>query len=93
VSRDDRALTLEVQVVPRASREQIGPKVAGRLKVRLTAAPTDGAANEALVRALATAIGVPRRQVTIIAGATSRKKTVRIEGASREAVEQLGASR
>jgi hypothetical protein len=80
------ALVFDVQVVPRASRERVGPVVGDRLKVQLTAAPVDGAANQALRGALARALGVAPRQVSILRGETSRKKTVRVEGAASAAL-------
>ena len=49
------------------------------LKVRVRAAPTDGEANDALVRVLAKAVGVPPRTVTLLQGAAGRLKTFRIE--------------
>jgi uncharacterized protein (TIGR00251 family) len=48
------------------------------LKVRLQAPPVEGAANDALVALLAERLGVPRRAVRVVAGATSRAKTVEI---------------
>lgn len=77
---------LEVQVVPRASRERVGPLVGERIKVQLTAPPVDGAANEALVALLARALGVPRRQVHIVRGERGRKKTVHVAGAQLNAL-------
>lgn len=50
------------------------------MAVRLAAAPSDGAANEALVRLLAKALGVARRDVTLASGATSRLKRLHISG-------------
>jgi uncharacterized protein YggU (UPF0235/DUF167 family) len=50
------------------------------LKARVRAAPTDGEANDALVRLLAKTLGVAPRQVTLAGGATARVKRVRIEG-------------
>ena len=50
----------------------------------LTAAPVDGAANEALVALLAERLGVPKRQVVIVRGATSRQKVVEIVDVSLE---------
>jgi uncharacterized protein (TIGR00251 family) len=84
------AQLLLVQVVPRASRDRIGPRVGDRLKVQLTAPPVDGEANTALIRLLAKAIGVRKADVTIVAGETSRQKTVRVDGASPEALQALG---
>lgn len=61
----------------------------GRLKIAVTAPPVDGEANAAVIELLAKALGVPRRQVEVIAGASSRRKTVRIEGADAAVAELL----
>jgi uncharacterized protein (TIGR00251 family) len=87
--RGGDAILVDVKVVPRASRERIGPLVGDRLKVQLTAPPVEGAANEALRALLAAALGVPRRQVEIVRGETSRNKTVRLGGVPRAALERL----
>ncbi len=50
------------------------------LCVKLCAAPTDGAANDALIRLLAKTLGVARRDVTLASGATSRLKRLDIRG-------------
>lgn len=52
----------------------------GILKARLTAPPVDGAANEALVALLADRLHLPKRAIQIVRGATSRLKTVEIDG-------------
>jgi uncharacterized protein (TIGR00251 family) len=86
IRQAEDGLLLEVQVVPRASRERIGPLVGDRIKIQLTAPPVDGAANEALVALLARALAVPRRQVSIVRGERGRKKTVHIAGARSDAL-------
>ncbi len=48
--------------------------------MRIAAAPSDGAANDALVRLVAKALGVPRRDVTLASGATARLKRLHISG-------------
>ena len=53
------------------------------LKARVRAAPSEGAANAALGRVLAKALGVPLRDVAIVGGATSRIKRVKIAGDAR----------
>ncbi len=58
----------------------------GSLKVYVTAPPEDGRANEAVVETIAEWIGVKRRQVEIIAGATNRNKVVRITGVNPTAI-------
>ncbi|WP_454915879.1 DUF167 family protein [Xanthobacter sediminis] len=50
------------------------------LKVRVRAAPEDGAATAAVARVIAEALGVPASRVTLAAGATARLKTFRVDG-------------
>ena len=61
------------------------------LKVRLAAPPVDGAANDALVALLADELAVARRAVRIVAGASSRSKTVEVDGIDSDLVERLAA--
>lgn len=79
-------------VQPRASRNELAGLHDGCLKVRLTAPPVEGAANEALVRFIAEALGVPRRQVTVVAGSSGRRKILEIEGVSEAQLAALGAA-
>lgn len=66
---------------PRASRPAIaGWREDGALGVRVTAAPVEGAANEAARALLAEALGVRGAAVTILKGARSRDKVVRVTG-------------
>ena len=76
----DGAVTVDVLVHPRAARAAVGPVVGDRLRVAVTAPPVDGKANDAVVRALANALGVPRGAIEIVRGETGRRKTVRIAG-------------
>jgi hypothetical protein len=86
---DGDGVRFDVLVQPRASRARVGPLHGDRLKVAVTAPPVDGAANAAVIEALAHALGVPRRNVSIVAGASLRRKTVRVAGCGRAAVEAL----
>jgi uncharacterized protein (TIGR00251 family) len=85
-------LTFDVQVVPRASRVAVGPAVGDRLRVAVTAAPVEGAANAAVAEALAEAFGVRPRDVEIVRGHGSRRKTVRVAGAEAQVLARLLAS-
>lgn len=78
-------IRLVVQVQPRAARSELGGAHGGALKVRLAAPPVDGLANEALVRFLAERLGVPRRNVAIVAGETGRRKVVAVRGVGERA--------
>src|SRR5690349_3456839 len=86
VRESEGAVTFEAQVVPRASRDRLGPIHGDKLKVQLTAAPVDGAANEALIALVAKRLGVTRRDVTIVRGEASRNKTIRVAGVTRDAL-------
>jgi uncharacterized protein len=82
-------VTLSVYVQPRASRTAIAGQHGDDLKIRLAAAPVDNAANEALVEFIAQQLGIPKRNIRVLAGAASRRKTLEIEGASAEALGAL----
>ena len=84
-------MRVAVHVQPRASRSEIVGLHGQALKVRLQAPPVDGAANAALVALLADRLGLPRRAVRIVAGASSRAKTVEVEGTTEGAVRALVA--
>jgi uncharacterized protein (TIGR00251 family) len=72
--------TLPVRVHPGARRNAITGVHDGALKVSLTTPPTDGRANQALIAFLAGELRIPRARVTLLTGATSRSKTLRIAG-------------
>ncbi|HKY98410.1 MAG TPA: DUF167 domain-containing protein [Gemmatimonadaceae bacterium] len=71
-----------VHVQPRASRTEVAGVHGTALKVRLHSPPVDGAANEELVSFLASELGVAKRAVRIVAGQSSRGKTVEVDGIS-----------
>lgn len=77
----DGVLTFTIRVVPRSSRSGVAGEHDGALRVRVSAAPVDGAANEEVIKTLARALGVPRRNVEIASGHTSKVKQVRVSGA------------
>jgi uncharacterized protein YggU (UPF0235/DUF167 family) len=71
-------IRIVIRVRPGSSRLRVGGSYGpdGQLVVAVHAAPVDGAANEAVLQALATALGLRPRQVRIVSGATSRTKVV-----------------
>lgn len=71
-------LVLYCHIQPRASRDEFSGLHGERLKVRLKAPPVDGKANAQLLKFLAAAFGVPRSQLSLLQGDTSRSKTVLI---------------
>jgi uncharacterized protein len=87
--RPEAPVTLSVRIQPRASKNEIVALAGGGLKIRLTAPPVDGAANEALVKFLADTLSIPKSHVEIVSGHTSREKIVRIHGISDEDIKRL----
>jgi uncharacterized protein len=73
-------LRIRVRVKPRAARSRVMPVREGLLEVAVAAAPVDGAANAELVTVLASELRLPRRNVEILTGESSRIKFVRIRG-------------
>ena len=80
LSEDSDGCIVTVRVVPRASRNGVSGAIGDAIKVRITAAPVDGAANAALLKFMAKALGVRSRDIEIISGHSSRTKRVRIRG-------------
>ena len=78
VTKTADGLTVNVRVIPRAGKSGLAGTRGDSLLVRLQSPPVNGAANEELIAVLAEALGVSKRQVTIIAGARSRQKRVRV---------------
>ena len=74
----DRVVTVEVVARPSGSRRRIIRDDPRGLIVALTSATEKGKANDELVRFLATELNVARSAITIVRGATSRRKTIRI---------------
>ncbi len=82
-------MLVEILVQPRAAKERLGPVHQDRIKLAVHAPPVDGEANAAIVRYLSRALGVPKSAVRIERGESSRRKTVRIEGVTPAAIEDL----
>lgn len=71
---------LAVKVVPGASRDRLAGVLGEALKIATSAPPEKGKANAAVAAALAKAIGVDRRDVTLLSGQTNPRKEFRIAG-------------
>jgi uncharacterized protein (TIGR00251 family) len=84
----DGAVRFEVHARPRARRTAVGGVRGGAVVVQVAAPPVDGEANAALVEALAAALSVPRRDVVVVAGASSRSKVVEVRGLAENEVRQ-----
>jgi hypothetical protein len=91
ITEREGGVRFSVRVQPRASRGGVDGVHGDALKVRLMAPPVEGAANEALVALLADELGVGRRAIRIVAGASSRSKIVEVDGVGRDAIERLAS--
>jgi uncharacterized protein YggU (UPF0235/DUF167 family) len=75
-----------VRLTPRAAGDRVDGVVDGVLRARVGAPAVEGAANAALIRMIATELAVARRDVRIVAGASSRQKLVVVDGVDAAAV-------
>ncbi len=87
---DGPSQVLDIWVQPRASRNEILGFREGFLRMRVTAAPTEGEANARCLEVLAKALKVPQRNLEILSGHKARRKRIRIMGVERQALEKLG---
>jgi len=71
--------TIKVWVQPKSSRNQVDGFQDGALRVRVTAAPTEGQANAAVIAILAKTLGVSKSRLEIIRGYSSRDKVVSVD--------------
>lgn len=79
-------ILLAVKLQPRASKNEISGVLGDELRIKVTAPPVNAAANEALVRLLAEALGCPRSRVELVRGHASRRKTIKLHGLGPELV-------
>ena len=78
--RNGDVLTLTLHIQPGAKRTEVAGLHGGALKIRLSAPPIEGRANEALLRFVAESFAVPLRQVELKQGGQSRHKVVAVTG-------------
>jgi uncharacterized protein (TIGR00251 family) len=94
--RDGDGILLFLRVTPNAGLDRIegfesrddGTTV---LRVRVRAVPDKGKANAAVIALLGKTLGVPRSSISLVAGETSRHKTLRVDGDADRLAEQLAA--
>ena len=80
ITHAEGGAAFRVRVVPRASKNEISGRQGDAVKVRLTAPPVEGAANQALLELLAEQLGVRKSQIEILSGHSSRDKMVCVVG-------------
>lgn len=85
-------LLLDCHLQPGAKRTEFAGQHGERLKIRISAPPVDGKANDALIRFLADAFDVSRQQVSLLSGQSSRQKRLLIQ-TPRQLPAELGIQR
>lgn len=73
-------IVIEVRVLPRSSRKEISGVTDNVVKVKLTAPPVDGAANEQLIELLSEEFHIRKSDVIVLKGETSRTKKIKLIG-------------
>ena len=86
-------VVLLVQVLPRSSQCKLVGFQGDFLKIKITAPPVDGRANEECIRFLAELLGVKKDQVHITGGLKAKKKTIAIRGLTKKDVEAVLTAR
>lgn len=77
---------LQVRVQPNASRDEVAGVLDGRLRIRLTSPPVEGAANKACIRFLSKRLGIAKTRISILRGEHTRNKVIGIGGMKGEGV-------
>lgn len=70
---------INVTVLPRSSRNEIISLPDGSYKIKLTAPPIDGEANEELIKLLSREWDIPRSNITLVKGMRGKRKVVEID--------------
>lgn len=83
------AVRVAIKAVPGARSDEIVGPLGDRLKVRVSAPPEGGRANEAICALLARALGVRQQDVEVVSGHGRAEKVVEVRGASESAVRAL----
>jgi hypothetical protein len=77
-----RDVRFAVRLTPRSTADRVDGVIDGVLRARVQASAVEGAANNALLRLISAELGVARRDVRLVAGATSRLKLIVVDGAN-----------
>jgi uncharacterized protein YggU (UPF0235/DUF167 family) len=78
----DAAARIRVKVTPASGRSEVVGRYGEAWRIRVTSAPERGRANDAALRVLAETLAIPRRNLSVIAGHTTRDKLVAVDGLS-----------
>ena len=77
---------IKLRVVPGASKEDVAGLWMDAVKIKVTAAPEDGKANDAIIALLAKRLNIPKKQIELLKGCASRDKLVGISGLDEQTI-------
>jgi uncharacterized protein (TIGR00251 family) len=80
------SIRVEVYIQPRAAKTELAGMHGDSIKIRIAAPPVENAANHALIEFIAERLGIAKRRVRILSGATSRKKILEIDDVSADRI-------
>ncbi len=83
---DNNEVLISIRVEPRSSRSEIVDVYGDGLKVKLKSPPREGRANKELIAVLSKGLDIPRKDIEIISGKTSKNKMVRLKGVSADRI-------
>jgi uncharacterized protein (TIGR00251 family) len=84
-----RETVIQIKLIPKSSKDQILGKEGDVYRVKVTAPPVEGLANEALIELLAKTLKIPKRDLKIVSGLRSRLKSVRVRGLASDEIARL----
>jgi hypothetical protein len=80
---------IQIKLIPRSSKNEVLDKQGAVYRLKVTAPPVEGLANEALIALLAKRLKIPKRDLKIQSGQRSRLKSVRVLGLSSDDIARL----
>ena len=80
---------IQIKLIPRSSQDEVLDKQGPIYRVKVTAPPVEGLANDALIELLAKRLKIPKRDLKIQSGQRSRLKSVRVRGLSSDEIARL----
>lgn len=80
--------TIRVRTQPASSKDQVVGLHDDAIKIKIAAPAVDGKANQHLIKFLAKKLSIPKRDIDITKGQTSRLKTIQINGLTSEQIHQ-----
>jgi uncharacterized protein (TIGR00251 family) len=89
IKETEEGITFTIRVLPRSSRSEIVGLREDALKIKITAPPVEGLANEECIKFLARELRIPKSRISILSGHGGKKKVISIAGLNRRDIEAL----